>query len=44
MTLIAGIIALRKMRQSESVDFFFGLVILAIIANAAMNIKTPWWG
>jgi len=44
MTFIAGIIALRKMRQSESVDFFFGLVILAIIANAAMNIKTPWWG
>lgn len=44
MALIAGIVAVRKMRQSESVDYFYGLIILALIANAAMNVKVPWWG
>ncbi len=44
MCLFAGIIAVRKMRQSDSVDLFFGLIVLALIANTAMIVKIPWWG
>jgi len=44
MTLIAGIVAVRKMRQSDSVDYFYGLIIVGLIVNASMNVKMPWWG
>ena len=44
MGIIATIIAVRKSRQSDSVDLFFGFIVLALIANSLLNIKTPWWG
>jgi hypothetical protein len=44
MSLIAGIVAVRKMRQSDSVDYFYGLLIVGLIVNAYMSLKTPWWG
>lgn len=43
MTLIAVIIAVRKMRGSESVDYLYGLIVIGLIVNTVMVLKTPWW-
>lgn len=43
MSLIAGFIAWRKMRDHDSTDALLILVVLLLMGNAGANIMYAWW-